>query len=75
MHTSLAHFVRAGSKCKDTGPPFNPEFTATSMANFLGNISTNQRGEALIDPYSLIDLIDDTRITCLLDCLDLQYFK
>ena len=41
MHTSLAHFVRAGSKCKDTGPPFNPEFMTTTTASFVGKNSTN----------------------------------
>ena len=41
--------VSVGSKCKDTGPPFNPEFTTTTTASFLGNIRTDPMGEALID--------------------------
>ena len=41
--------VSVGSKCKDTGPPFNPDFMATTTASLLGNIRTNSRGEALVD--------------------------
>ena len=41
--------VSVGSKCKDTGPPFNPDFMATTKASLLGNIRTNSRGEALVD--------------------------
>jgi hypothetical protein len=41
--------VSAGSKCKDTGPPFNPDFMATTKASLLGSIRTNSRGEALVD--------------------------
>ena len=41
-----------GSKCKDTGPPFKPDFIATTTASLLGNIRTNSRGEALVRPES-----------------------